>query len=229
MKRLSSGSLLILVITSAIIGLSGCSNDPVPLGTPAPPEVVTSPTPAPAPTPAPTPSDRPAGVVPDVPVYDASLGAQPVSTVSPPVRVVVPAVQIDMSVAPMGVDDQGLMELPNDSNIAGWYEYGPAPADPRGTTVIAAHVDSLEFGLGQFVRLRDIIAGETISLTTADDVVHSYTVSQIVRTPKTDVALNELFDRNGSPRLVLVTCGGVFNTDTGHYLDNVIVTGIPAP
>ena len=37
----------------------------------------------------------------------------------------------------------------------------------------------------------------------------------------------DVFDTSGAPRLSLVTCGGVFNSQTGHYLDNVIVTATP--
>ncbi|RFA10586.1 hypothetical protein B7R54_16275 [Subtercola boreus] len=209
------------------LALAGCAgSDPVPLGTPMPPVVETSPTPVPTASGAPTASPVPASV-PPVPIQRSDPGSQVAPTVVPPTRLTIGAVDIDMAVLPMGVDQAGQMELPEDSGQAGWYRFGPAPADTAGTTVIAAHVDSLEFGLGQFVRLRDIVAGETVTVASADGTEHAYTVSQITRTPKTDVALDQIFDRSGEPRLVLVTCGGVFNRDTGHYLDNVIVTATP--
>ncbi|RFA18186.1 hypothetical protein B7R25_14975 [Subtercola boreus] len=194
-----------------------------------PPLVITSPTPAPSgvPTSAATPPTDAGPTAPPVPVRSSALGSQVSAVVVAPTHLSIEAVDIDMAVLPMGVDAAGQMELPEDSAEAGWYEYGPAPDDPAGTTVIAAHVDSLVFGLGQFVKLRDIAAGETVSLTTADGSIHVYTVTQVTRTPKTDVALDQIFDRSGAPRLVLVTCGGVFDADTGHYLDNVIVTATP--
>ena len=57
-----------------------------------------------------------------------------------------------MAVDPVGVRDDGEMEIPEDADRAGWYQFGPAPADPAGATVIAAHVDSVQTGIGQFAR-----------------------------------------------------------------------------
>ena len=37
-----------------------------------------------------------------------------------------------------------------------------------------------------------------------------------------------IYTRAGSPKLVLVTCGGPFDAKTGHYRDNVVVTAVPA-
>ena len=39
--------------------------------------------------------------------------------------------------------------------------------------------------------------------------------------------MDRWFDRTGAPRLVLVTCGGAFRRDIGHYTDNVVVTAEP--
>jgi hypothetical protein len=36
-----------------------------------------------------------------------------------------------------------------------------------------------------------------------------------------------VFDRRGPARLVLVTCGGRFDTTTKHFLDNIVVTAVP--
>jgi hypothetical protein len=37
-----------------------------------------------------------------------------------------------------------------------------------------------------------------------------------------------IFTQNGSRKLVLVTCGGPFDQHTHHYVDNVVVTAVPA-
>ena len=176
------------------------------------------------PWPGPTPPDPPA-----IPRRNASPEAQTISPqLPPPARLQVADVRLDMPVLPMGVDDAGAMELPEDTADAGWYRFGSAPGAP-GTTVIAAHVDSLVHGLGAFARLRDIPVGASVTVTTADGRARVYRVNRVERTPKTEVPLDLLFDRGGPERLVLVTCGGEFNRSTGHYLDNVIVTALPQP
>ena len=45
--------------------------------------------------------------------------------------------------------------------------------------------------------------------------------------PKPDVPWSDVFVRDGSPRLVLVTCGGSFRRDVRSYTDNIIVTADP--
>ena len=37
-----------------------------------------------------------------------------------------------------------------------------------------------------------------------------------------------IYTRTGSPKLVLVTCGGPFDAKIGHYRDNIVVTAVPA-
>ena len=219
--------------------LSGCAAGPEAAGTPRTPAASTpataspspSPTPDAAPTtePAPAPSVAPAPAPAAVPRRDSSIEAQTApAQLPPPVRLQVPDVQLDMPVLAMGVDDDGAMALPEDTADAGWYRFGPAPGAP-GTTVVAAHVDSLVHGLGAFARLRDVPVGAVVTVTTADGTDHGYRVDRVERTPKTEVPLDLLFDRTGPERLVLVTCGGEFDRSTGHYLDNVVVTVLPIP
>ena len=142
-------------------------------------------------------------------------------------RLQIPDVGIDLPVDPVGVTADGLMEIPEDADRAGWYEFGPAPSDPAGSTVVAAHVDSRLTGIGQFARLRKVPVGSTLSLTTADGSVHTYRVSTVEKIAKDQAPVDQWFDRSGAPRLVLVTCGGAWRRDIGHYADNVVVTAEP--
>ena len=177
-------------------------------------------------SPSPTATPRPTTVVPSVPVVDATLGA-PVAATPPPVRLAVPDVGIDMAVDPVGVRDDGEMEIPEDADRAGWYRFGPAPADPAGATVVAAHVDSVQTGIGQFAKLLDVGAGAAVTVTTADGIPHQYRVVSVEKIPKDGAPVDQWFDRSGAPRLVLVTCGGTFRRDIGHYTDSVVVTAEP--
>ncbi|WP_235521058.1 class F sortase [Cellulomonas sp. Leaf395] len=192
------------------------------------PAVAASPssTAAPRPTPAP-PSVPSVSSIPSVPVVDATLGAAQTSATPPPVRLAVPDVGIDMAVDPVGVRDDGEMEIPEDADRAGWYRFGPAPADPAGATVVAAHVDSVQTGIGQFAKLLDVGAGAAVTVTTADGIPHQYRVVSVEKIPKDGAPVDQWFDRSGAPRLVLVTCGGTFRRDIGHYTDNVVVTAEP--
>ncbi|MCC2314032.1 class F sortase [Cellulomonas xiejunii] len=179
---------------------------------------------APAATASPTTPPGPA--VPDVPVADAGLGSLPAPAPAP-VRLVIPDLRLDMPIDAVGVEEDGTMEIPQDADRAGWYRYGPAPASPEGATVVAAHVDSWTTGIGPFSRLRDVPAGARVEVTTSDGVVHAYVVRDVTQVPKSDAPVEQWFDRTGAPRIVLVTCGGAFDREVGHYADNVAVTADP--
>ncbi|MFB2583086.1 class F sortase [Herbiconiux sp. P15] len=192
------------------------------------PAVTAAPSPPPASTP-PTGAGAGGGTptAPAVPLSDASLGSAATAATVPPVQVVVPSLGIDVTVAAEGVDAAGALALPENPNVASWYRWGPSPWSAEGATVIASHVDSLEYGLGQFAALRDAPAGTRVAVTSDDGRVAEFEVQSVEVADKNGIDWNQVFDRTGSPRLVLITCGGEFDYSTGHYLSNVLVTAVP--
>ena len=191
----------------------------------SPPATSSPSAPAPSPSPSPAP-ETPEVAVPAVPVVDASmLDSLPVAAA--PSRMVVASLGVDVPVLATGLDDAGNMALPPDPANAGWYEYGPAPASPAGATVIAAHVDSLTYGIGPFAAFADAVPGTEIVVTDTAGAVRTYVVSSVNTTDKLDVVWASVFDRTGPSRLVVVTCGGEFDYSTRHYLSNVIVVATP--
>lgn len=157
------------------------------------------------------------------PVTSASLSDAATASTAAPTRVEVPSRAIDVDVQPTGVKDDGEMEIPADPSVAGWYRWGSTPNSESGNTVIAAHVDSLEYGLGPFVRLRDLPAGDEIVVTTDDGVRHRYAVESVTRYAKAELPTETLFARDGRAALALITCGGSFDTVSRTYSDNVVV------
>lgn len=164
----------------------------------------------------------------DVPVRSADLAALRTVEPVPPVGLALPALGVTVPVDPVGVRDDGQMQVPPRAERAGWYRFGASPADPGGTAVIAAHVDSVaSAGLGPFARLRDARVGDPVEVTLADGSVRRYAVTGVERRPKPDIAWPDVFVRGGGARLVLVTCGGRFQREAGQYSDNVLVTAAP--
>lgn len=200
-----------------VVALAAC-------GAPAPttghPSTATRPSPSPEATPRTTAATQPAR-------RSAALQDQIASEVSPPARLEIPDLGIDVSVRAVGLDAQGRMGLFDDPAIAAWYQWGSAPASPAGSTVIAAHVDSLEYDLLPFARLKDAVAGTQVVVTDAAGVRHGYSVQTIEVTGKADVDWAAAFDRAGPPRLTLVTCGGEFDAQNRRYLSNLVLTAAP--
>jgi LPXTG-site transpeptidase (sortase) family protein len=142
------------------------------------------------------------------------------------VRVEVPALGISVPVRATGVDEAGSMALPGSADVAGWYRFGPAPASPAGATVVAAHVDDAD-SVGPFARLDAARLGAAVRVRTADGTTHNYTVTDVRAQTKSDVSPDDLFDRSGDARLILVTCGGAWDAAARSYTENVVVTAIP--
>lgn len=164
----------------------------------------------------------------DVAVRTADLGALAAGTaVAQPVRLTAASLDLDMPVDAVGVEADGTMTIPPDAGRAGWYRYGAAPGTPQGATLLAAHVDSWSTGIGPFARLRDVAVGTELTVTTSDGRTWTYRVAGVEQTSKDGAPVEQWFDRSGPPRLVLVTCGGAFRRDIGHYTDNVVVTAEP--
>lgn len=228
-KEVAAGVIGSLVAASAVFGMvservaapsgGGTATDTVAVATaPAEPtERVSRPAAA-----------APPAAVPDVPRQSASIEAQQASKPPAPTRIEVPALGIDMTVKPVGLDGAGNMGLFDDPAIAAWYQWGPAPASAAGSTVIAAHVDSLEYRVLPFAKLRDAQAGTEVFVTDAAGTRHAYVVQSLQVIEKGVVDWAAAFDRSGAPRLTLVTCGGEFDYAARTYLSNLVVTAAPA-
>ncbi|MGY1624598.1 class F sortase [Geodermatophilus sp. SYSU D00965] len=182
----------------------------------------------PAPTPpVPSPaSSATAPAVPPAPVGTRAAAPSPVARPPAPVRLTVPALGVDAPVDPVGVRDDGQVQLPDDVDRVGWYRFGPVPGGD-GAAVLAGHVDDREQGLGALAPLREAEVGDEVRVTGAAGEVSRWRVVSRDLVDKRALPLDRVFGRTGPPRLVLVTCGGPFVAETGSYQENVVVVAEP--
>ncbi|GLI25871.1 hypothetical protein ARHIZOSPH14_01130 [Agromyces rhizosphaerae] len=173
------------------------------------------------------PSDAATASVPSVPVRSAALEDQPADPTEAPVRLRAPGIGVDVEVVRVGVVDGDVMELPENPNVAGWYRYGPGIGDEAGTVVVAAHVDSLDYGLGPFAAFADAPAGTEVVLTSAEGTTERFTITARDAARKGSVDWDAVFDRSGPRRLAIITCGGEFDWERRTYLDSVVVLTEP--
>lgn len=144
---------------------------------------------------------------------------------SRPTAIRLARVGVEAALRPVSIDsDHRNLHVPDDIRVAGWWTDGSAPGARTGTTLIAGHIDSAARGAGAFYPLTRARRGDAIELRTADGRMRRYRVVRVQQVRK-DRLPSSIFSRQGSPRLVLVTCGGPFAD--GHYRDNVIVTAVP--
>jgi sortase (surface protein transpeptidase) len=141
-------------------------------------------------------------------------------TVAAPARVEVPSVGISSDLETLGLADDGAIEVPHEWQQAGWYADGPRPGQ-QGPAVILGHVDS-KAGPAVFHRLRELEPGAEIVITRDDGSQVTFAVDRVERHAKTRFPTDDVYFPTLEPTLRLVTCGGAFDHNTGHYTDNVV-------
>ncbi len=139
---------------------------------------------------------------------------------SAPVRVQVGSIGIDSGLVDLGLAADGTVEVPEDGFPAGWYTGAPTPGE-TGPAVLVGHVD-WDGAPGVFYRVRDLDAGDEVSVTRADGSVAVFAVTRVEQFAKDDFPTDDVYGDIDHAGLRLITCGGSFDDEAGHYVDNLV-------
>lgn len=205
--RARRAAVTVTISLIVAVGASGCG---VPAPAAAPPAGAPSPSsPASAPTPTPSASVAPAAV-PAVPAVA-------------PAAVTIAAIGLSEPLIDLGIQRNGSMEVPSDFGDVGWFTGGGKPGGP-GPTVIAGHVDSVT-APAVFARLGELVVGDRVQVTDVAGATFEYEIYEVGDYPKADFPTARVFGAVASDEVRLITCTGLFDSSTGHYLDNRVVFG----
>jgi hypothetical protein len=156
-----------------------------------------------------------------------------------PVTVIVADHHLQAPVSADRLNPDGSLYVPPNPRAVSWSSQDVAPGSGHGTIILVGHVN---YGgvAGAFADLADYRVGQIITLVLADGRRLNYAVAA----PPIEVNKNalgprreELFDQShsyglaGRPksgRLLLLSCGGIFDNRTGHYESNIFVYAFPA-
>jgi hypothetical protein len=141
-----------------------------------------------------------------------------------PTRVALSSIHLDAPVVGVGVHD-GALDVPQDAKVLGWWSAGARAGASAGSVVLVGHVDVQSIGPGALFRLESVPMGAQAVVTTPNGSV-TYTIVGR-RVYEKQSLPSSVFDTHGTPRLVLITCGGPYDPKTQHYADNVVVYGVP--
>ena len=139
-----------------------------------------------------------------------------------PAVIRIPRLDVEARIIPLGLQDDGSIEVPEDPDQAGWWLGGPEPGE-LGPAVILGHVDSQEEGPAVFFYLRYMEAGDEIHIDRVDGSTITYVVESTERHDKDEFPTDAVYGPTEQPTLRLVTCGGDFDFGVRTYEDNVIV------
>ncbi|WP_295700198.1 class F sortase [Lapillicoccus sp.] len=172
----------------------------------------------------------PANSTPATTPGSARPSAPPPATVGPVLKRSVPvaitASRIQVTAAPLaqyGLDAQGAIAVPPSTATtpAGWYTGSPTPGQV-GPSVIVGHVDSAAAGPSVFYHLSELRPGDRIEVTRADHTVAVFAVDSVETYAKAEFPTLQVYGNINHAGLRLITCGGPFYANKGHYQDNVV-------
>lgn len=156
--------------------------------------------------------------------FGAPLLASPAP--SPPVRVEIPAIEVSSGLEALALGDDGRLAAPVDYRSAGWFAAGTQPGQ-SGPAVIAGHVDSTD-GPAIFAHLGELDVGDEVLVQREDGSAVRFLVSALETYPKDEFPTASVYGPVPGPELRLITCDGLFNRSTGHYVDNLVVYAVAA-
>ncbi|WP_329089857.1 MULTISPECIES: class F sortase [unclassified Streptosporangium] len=140
-----------------------------------------------------------------------------------PRRLAIPKIGVLAPLMALGVDSKREIQTPPLSrpNQAGWYKHGPIPGQ-QGPSVVLGHVNT-KGGAAVFSRLKEIKRGDKIKVSRSDGSLAEFTVDGVEQVSKAAFPSKRVYGNTGEATLRLITCGGVYNSKTRHYTDNIIV------
>ena len=194
-RRLGAAALLL-----GLLVLTGCGDALVPAAVAAPGTTVS------APAPTTTAQTAPAPLV---------------MAASRPVRLQIPAIGVDSELMDLGLQDDGTLEVPPSGFPAGWFTGAPTPGE-QGPAVLAGHVD-WGGAPGVFWALRDVVAGDEITVSRADGSSAVFRVTEVGRYDKDAFPTAAVYADLDHAGLRVITCGGEFDPAAHSYEDNTVV------
>ncbi len=189
---------------------------------PAPPPSTSTPEPTTS-TPTTTATPTTTSSAPPPPSTAAAPGD--VMPEAEPVAISIPAIGAGSDLLHLGLNGDGTMATPPiDEKVshAGWFDQSPEPGT-LGPAIIVGHIDSARYGPAVFYDLGKLVPGDTIEVTRSDGTVAIFAVDGVREYAKNEFPTLQVYGNLDHAGLRLITCGGVFNDDTGHYESNIVV------
>jgi len=142
--------------------------------------------------------------------------------VTEPLRLKVPAVGIDTAFeGPLGLNEDGTVEVPDSYDAVGWYKFAPLPG-VIGPAVILGHVDSYQ-GPAVFHPLLRAQVGDTVEIERIDGSIGHFEITELIQPPQVNFPTEAVYGDIDHAGLRLITCSGTFDHGRQVYSHNLIV------
>lgn len=151
-----------------------------------------------------------------------TVTATPTPTIPQPREFNIPKIDVSAPIVPVGVDETGKMQLPENIDEVGWYSLGSKPAEV-GNAVIAGHLDSTTGEGAIFYHLNELEPGDNLYVTDELGNEYTFTVTAKEIYEYDKVPLEEVFVETSKKRLNLITCTGQWIANERNYSHRMVI------
>ncbi|KKS52953.1 MAG: Peptidase C60 family protein [Candidatus Magasanikbacteria bacterium GW2011_GWD2_43_18] len=139
-----------------------------------------------------------------------------------PVRLQIPAIDVDAAVISVGITSDGEMDVPKNPAEVAWYSLGSRPGE-IGSAVIAGHYDQKNNKPAVFTNLHTLQKGDKIFIKNEEGSTITFVVREILIYDKSKDATDVFISNDGKAHLNFITCAGVWNSSETTYSERLIV------
>lgn len=134
----------------------------------------------------------------------------------------IPTLSVNSFIQQVGIDQFGAIATPSNIHMTGWYNGSVKPGED-GISIIDGHVSG-RYESAVFSDLKNIKQGEPLTILYGNNRRVDFTVVEVSQYAKEE-ASQHIFKKLPAvdQQLVLVTCGGTFNTSDQSYDQRVLV------
>ena len=146
--------------------------------------------------------------------------ATPPASSAPVARLIIDKIGVDAPVVALGVDENGIPEVPDNPYDVAWYNFSSKPGS-GSNAVFAGHFDWTVNGqpvIGVFYSLADLSVGDVIEVKLEDGTDYTYRVIGNLAILDGDKTAMDMMAATPSDMVTLITCGGVWTPDPSDPL-----------
>jgi LPXTG-site transpeptidase (sortase) family protein len=139
-----------------------------------------------------------------------------------PARLIIPIINVDTVLEHVGLTAEGVVDVPKSFTNAAWLEHGPLPGE-TGNSIIDGHTGLFKNIPAVFNNLHKLQKGDKIQVVDTKGVTTTFIVRESRLYAPDDDAIDVFVSNDGGAHLNLITCDGVWDSDTNTYSKRLVV------
>lgn len=139
-----------------------------------------------------------------------------------PTKIEIPSIGLFAEVTDVGLEEDNSIEVPDNANHVGWYQYGVKPGEIGGA-ILTAHYDTPSGKPAVFYNLRSVNRGDLVFIRMDGGEELLFQVTDVLSEPVKTFPTDLVFGKFDTKELMLITCDGVWNPIDKSYSKRLVV------